>query len=82
LNEAYPPSKLRTIGGIILISAGGWLLLTILRAIIEWVVKPLLMNEVILMQGNGNFGFEEFFLLFRYHRYIFIVAKLIAHAKF
>jgi hypothetical protein len=39
LNEAYPPSKVRAIGGLILIVAGGWVLLTILSAIIEWFVQ-------------------------------------------
>jgi len=39
LDKAYPPSRARTIFGFIVSGAGGWLVLTILGAMIEWIVQ-------------------------------------------
>ena len=39
LLEAYPPSKARTFAGMIVLNAGGWLLIVVFSAIIEWVVQ-------------------------------------------
>jgi len=39
LNETYPPSRARTLSGLIVIGAGGWLVTSVLAAIIEWLVQ-------------------------------------------
>ncbi len=39
LDEAYPPSKWRTIAGAIVVGAGSRMVLTALGAIVEWFVQ-------------------------------------------
>lgn len=38
LNEAYPPSKLRTIFSILIIGIGGWTILQAIGAVVQWIV--------------------------------------------
>lgn len=44
LVKTYPPSRLRTIGSIIVLGAGGWLFLTACGAIVEWGIQNWLDN--------------------------------------
>lgn len=39
LNRTYPPSRLRSLGGAIVVGAGGWLVITALGAIVEWLIQ-------------------------------------------
>ena len=46
LNEAYPPSRARTLLGLIFFGAGGWLVLSALQAVVGWLVEGWLSSWV------------------------------------
>lgn len=46
LEQAYPPSRTRTLIGLIIFGAGSWLVVTALGAIVEWVVQGWLGNLI------------------------------------
>lgn len=46
LNRAYPPSRKRTLMGLLVFGAGGWLVITALGAIVEYVVQGWVSNWV------------------------------------
>lgn len=46
LNEAYPPSRARTLLGLIVFGAGGWLVLSALQAVVGWLVEGWLSSWV------------------------------------
>lgn len=39
LEKSYPPSKLRTVMGAIVFGAGGWLLITVLTSLVDWLLQ-------------------------------------------
>jgi hypothetical protein len=39
LNKAYPQSKFKTIVGLVVVSSGGWLVLTALSAVVQWLIE-------------------------------------------
>ncbi len=39
LDEMYKPSPIRTVSGVIIVGAGGWLLLTVIDAVIQWFIQ-------------------------------------------
>jgi competence ComEA-like helix-hairpin-helix protein len=39
LEELHPTSRLRTISGLLIFGAGGWILGTVLSSIVEWIVQ-------------------------------------------
>jgi hypothetical protein len=44
LNEAYPSSRLQTLTSIIVFGAGGWLIITAVTSIIDWLIQGWLNN--------------------------------------
>lgn len=38
LNQAYPPSRLRTVTSVIVVGVGGWLILQSIGAVIQWII--------------------------------------------